>query len=313
MGACGQDPRGRPHGRRMRADGLAMGPGARPDARMHIRLHGPGGALGAHGQHRRARRHGDHAPALRRGDLAASCRPRRSWTRTWCAVRIGYAEYPLYRYSGCVVAQPDMLYDACITGEPYPLKAGWWQSTNPLACCSQAPESKAYRALMSLDFNVVVDLFMTPTAMACAEVVLPVATWAEKTGLRSIWYYMQPINAAVDSSAIDVRSDLQINLDLGKRWAPEKWPWDAGGGVSSDQMGSTGRTLRAAAGGELDVSPVRIPPSTAPADSRPMASRASTRPPGGWSSSRPCASSGGSRRCPATTRPTAARFRRPRR
>ena len=156
--------------------------------------------------------------------------------------RIGYAEYPLYRYSGCVVAQPDMLYDACITGEPYPLKAGWWQSTNPLACCSQAPESKAYRALMSLDFNVVVDLFMTPTAMACAEVVLPVATWAEKTGLRSIWYYMQPINAAVDSSAIDVRSDLQINLDLGKRWAPEKWPWDTVEEFFSDQMGSTGRT-----------------------------------------------------------------------
>ena len=53
---------------------------------------------------------------------------------------------------------------------------------------------------------------------------------------------MQPINAAVDSSAIDVRSDLQINLDLGKRWAPEKWPWDTVEEFFSDQMGSTGRT-----------------------------------------------------------------------
>lgn len=154
--------------------------------------------------------------------------------------RIGYAEYPLYKYSGCVVAQPDMLYDACITGDPYQIKAGWWQSTNPLSCCSQSPEDKAYKAIMNLDFNVVVDLFMTPTAMACAEVVLPVATWAEKTGLRSIWYYMQPINAAVDSSDIDVKSDLQINFDLGKRWAPEKWPWETIEDFFTDQMGGSG-------------------------------------------------------------------------
>lgn len=156
--------------------------------------------------------------------------------------RIGYHEYPLYKYSGCVVAQPDMLYDACITGKPYPIKAGWWQSTNPLSCCSQSPESKAYKAIMNLDFNVVVDIFMTPTAMAAAEVVLPVATWAEKTGMRSIWYYMQPINAAVDTSDIDVKSDLQINLELGKRWAPEKWPWDTVEEFFTDQMGSSGLT-----------------------------------------------------------------------
>ena len=154
--------------------------------------------------------------------------------------RIGYDEYPLYKYSGCVVAQPDMLYDACITGDPYPIKAGWWQSTNPLSCCSQSPEDKAFKAIMNLDFNVVVDVFMTPTAMACAEIVLPVATWAEKTGMRSIWYYMQPINAAVDSSDIDVKSDLQINFDLGKRWAPEKWPWETVEDFFTDQMGSSG-------------------------------------------------------------------------
>lgn len=154
--------------------------------------------------------------------------------------RIGYHEFPLYKYSGCVVAQPDMLYDACITGVPYPIKAGWWQSTNPLSCCSQSPEDKAYQAIMNLDFNVVVDIFMTPTAMACAEVVLPVSTWAEKTGMRSIWYYMQPINPAVSTADRDVKSDLQINFDLGKRWAPEKWPWESVEEFFTDQMGSSG-------------------------------------------------------------------------
>ncbi len=154
--------------------------------------------------------------------------------------RIGYHEYPLYKYSGCVVAQPDMLYDACIISVPYPIKAGWWQSTNPLSCCSQSPEDKAYQAIMNLDFNVVVDIFMTPTAMACAEVVLPVATWAEKTGMRSIWYYMQPINPAVSTNGRDVKSDLQINFELGKRWAPDKWPWANVEEFFTDQMGSSG-------------------------------------------------------------------------
>ncbi|WP_139652552.1 molybdopterin-dependent oxidoreductase [Raoultibacter phocaeensis] len=154
--------------------------------------------------------------------------------------RIGYDEYPLYKYSGCVVSQPDITLDACITGEPYPIKAAWLQSTNPLSCCSQQPESKVLKALTNLEFNVVVDIFMTPTAMACAEVVLPVATFAEKTGMRSIWYYLQPINAAVDSSDIDVKSDLQINFELGKRWNPEKWPWDSLEEFFSEQMGSSG-------------------------------------------------------------------------
>ena len=154
--------------------------------------------------------------------------------------RIGYHEFPLYKYSGCVVAQPDMLYQACITGKPYQMRAGWWQSTNPLSCCSQSPESIAYKAIMNLEFNVVVDIFMTPTAMAAAEVVLPVETWAEKTGLRSIWYYMQSINAAVDTSDIDVKSDLQINFELGKRWCAEKWPWNSVEEFFTEQMGSSG-------------------------------------------------------------------------
>ena len=133
-----------------------------------------------------------------------------------------------------------MLYQACISGKPYQMRAGWWQSTNPLSCCSQSPESIAYKAIMNLEFNVVVDIFMTPTAMAAAEVVLPVETWAEKTGLRSIWYYMQPINGAVDTSDIDVKSDLQINFELGKRWCAEKWPWDSVEEFFTEQMGNSG-------------------------------------------------------------------------
>ena len=36
---------------------------------------------------------------------------------------------------------------------------------------SEAP--RVYRAMRSVDYNVVVDVFMTPTAVACADIVLP--------------------------------------------------------------------------------------------------------------------------------------------
>lgn len=140
--------------------------------------------------------------------------------------RIGYDEYPLYKYSGCVVSQPDLTLDTMITGKPYPIKGAWLQSTNPLACCAQQPQNKVLKALQNMDFNVVVDLFMTPTAMAVADLVLPCATFAEKDGMRGIWYYLQTINKAVDLPDTDIKSDLQIDFELGKRFSPKDWPWE---------------------------------------------------------------------------------------
>jgi anaerobic selenocysteine-containing dehydrogenase len=137
------------------------------------------------------------------------------------AKRIGLDKYPILGY-GFLMAEPDMVTDAMLTEKPYPVKGAWLQTNNPLACMSADPK-KTYEALSKLDFVVVVDLFMTPTAVAHADIVLPAAAYPERDGLRTLWYYIQTINKTIQVG--ECKSDMQINLELGKRFNPQMWPW----------------------------------------------------------------------------------------
>lgn len=121
----------------------------------------------------------------------------------------------------------EVLIDQILSGTPYPIKAGWFQTTNSFACGAADPK-KVYTALKKLDFNVVVDLFMTPTAMAFADIVLPAATYAEREGISQPGgngSYLGCINKAIEPVG-ECRSDMEINLELGKRLNPKAWPWE---------------------------------------------------------------------------------------
>ncbi|MBN1538334.1 MAG: molybdopterin-dependent oxidoreductase [Anaerolineales bacterium] len=137
--------------------------------------------------------------------------------------RIGIKEYPVLNF-GFLTSQPDLTVEAMLTGKPYPIKGAWIQGNNALACMSADPQ-KMLKALKNLEFIVVVDLFMTPTAMAVADVVLPAAAYPEKKGLRLAWYHIGAINPVVDAG--EVKSDMQISYELGKRFNPEGWPWQS--------------------------------------------------------------------------------------
>lgn len=65
---------------------------------------------------------------------------------------------------------------AVLEGDPYPVRAAYMQGTNPLL--SHADSIRTHRALASLDFLAVSDIYLTPTA-ALADVVLPAATQFE--------------------------------------------------------------------------------------------------------------------------------------
>ena len=65
-----------------------------------------------------------------------------------------------------------MTLDTLLTGEPYKLRMGWIYSTNPIACDGEEP-GKWREGLCNLEFVMVTDLFMTPTAMACGDLFLP--------------------------------------------------------------------------------------------------------------------------------------------
>lgn len=117
-------------------------------------------------------------------------------------------------------AHPDMALEQIFTGEPYPIKGMWIQTSNPIAGLGLEPR-KWYDALKKLDFVVVVDLFMTPTAML-ADVVLPAATFLEKDSIKGWWAPLQAIKKVV--SVEECKSDIEIDFTLAKRFKPDL-PW----------------------------------------------------------------------------------------
>ena len=115
--------------------------------------------------------------------------------------------------------------DQILSDKPYSVKASWIQTTNTFV--TEADPKRVYDAFMKIDFNVVIDLFMTPTALAFADIVLPAVTYAEKDGITLAppsFPYIGTINKAIEPIG-ESKSDMEINFELGKRLNPEAWPW----------------------------------------------------------------------------------------
>jgi anaerobic selenocysteine-containing dehydrogenase len=94
--------------------------------------------------------------------------------------RLGSKEYPLLSGEACLLspaAHNYKVWQAILTGTPYPVRAVYCQGNNMLVAYGNS--GMVREALMSLDFFVVVDLFMTDTAKI-ADIVLPAATWMER-------------------------------------------------------------------------------------------------------------------------------------
>ena len=120
-------------------------------------------------------------------------------------------------------ADTDAILAAIETGEPYQPMLFWIQSSNALACASMDP-ARTRKALMKVPFIVVADPFMTPTAQAVADIVLPVAMSCERNSCRTWWTPVRTMIKVCDY--YEAKSDEQICLDLGKRILPEHWPWE---------------------------------------------------------------------------------------
>ena len=150
--------------------------------------------------------------------------------------RVGWKEYPMYRY-GLTQAMPDMCLEECEKGK---VKAIWAQSSNGIACMSCETE-RWYEALKKVEFFVSVELFFTPMNSAYADIILPVATWAEKKGIRAHYYFLSTINPTVTPEG-EVYSDAEINRRFGSRFDKDSdylekvsyartktpgWPWES--------------------------------------------------------------------------------------
>ena len=157
--------------------------------------------------------------------------------------RIGAGIYPLHDY-GYPLPPGAYLTEQLLTDKPYPLKAAWIQTTNTFTC-GAGDARRVYEGFKRLDFVVVADLFMTPTAMAFADIVLPVATYAERDGFHvpvGGSNCLGTINKVIEPVG-ECKSDMEINLELGKRLNPEAWPWNNVREMFSSMLEPTGMTF----------------------------------------------------------------------
>jgi len=150
---------------------------------------------------------------------------------------IGTDRYPLIRH-GIPYGQGDALLDQIESGEPYPIRAAWFQGTGTITG-SFADPARAHRALQGLEFVACAELFMTPTPVAFADVVLPVCTFAERDGLRNSFYQLSAINRAIEPRG-ESRSDMDIVLQLGRRLEPDRFPWRDVQGLYDHMLRGTG-------------------------------------------------------------------------
>ena len=148
----------------------------------------------------------------------------------------------------CVCNQP-LVWRAILTGKPYPIKAMLTWSSNPLI--NAANTKLVYQALKSpnLDLHVVLEHFMTPTALL-ADYVLPAASKLEKPmcgthqdfapifqcGERAI----QPLGER--RSDYDFFRGLAIRLGFG-----EYFPWETEEELADYRLEPLGITFKEAA------------------------------------------------------------------
>ncbi|MFC2014200.1 molybdopterin-dependent oxidoreductase [Chloroflexota bacterium] len=135
----------------------------------------------------------------------------------------------VYSVDNCFAHAPSV-YEAMITGKPYPVRSMISAASNPLA--TQADVKRVYKGLMNLDLYVVMDYWMTPSA-EIADYVLPAASWLERPVLWSWWSTSAIIEAGEAAlphqieGKYDRRRDYDLWRGLGIRLGQEEyWPWE---------------------------------------------------------------------------------------
>ncbi len=123
-------------------------------------------------------------------------------------------------------AHPNLVWQAMITGKPYPVRALIVMGSNPML--TQADVKRVYHALNNLDLLVVLEHFNTPTAML-ADYILPSAGGLERplfqthAGTANIAYGGEK---AVDPY-YERRPDFYFWKELGIRMGQaDDWPWE---------------------------------------------------------------------------------------
>jgi anaerobic selenocysteine-containing dehydrogenase len=138
------------------------------------------------------------------------------------------------------VAHERAVFDAVLTGRPYPVTAMISLASNPLISLPNARHT--YEALKALHLYVVVDYYLTPSA-ALADYVFPAASTVERSELWLLPPFciacpkgIEPIEERRD----DYRFWRGLALRLGQE---EHWPWETVEQVWDYRLESVGLTF----------------------------------------------------------------------
>ncbi len=128
------------------------------------------------------------------------------------------------RFPFCPGCHQPSFWQACLTGQPYRPRAVWLVGTNPLLTATRG-DVVAAALRDNLEFTVVSDLFMTPTA-ELADLILPAAHWLEQDDVvyfHKIWCVLARRQAMAPDGP---RDDRAVILDLaGRLGLTEAFPW----------------------------------------------------------------------------------------
>ena len=135
------------------------------------------------------------------------------------AKAIGAGKYPF-----CPGGHPPTFWQSVVSGEPYRVRGMWLIGTNPLSTGTH--QMTVFDALKNhLEFTVVSDFFLTPTAQL-ADLVLPAATWLEQedvVSMHKIWCILARNKVA---QVGEVRDDRDVIFDVAHRLGlQEAFPW----------------------------------------------------------------------------------------
>ena len=138
---------------------------------------------------------------------------------------IGLNEYPAY-VAMVLNSHADLTLEAMETGVPYEIHGGFIASTNLLAGTCAAQPKRWHDAMVKLDFVFAADCWITPTIQCCADVILPLATFAERQSAVGVHYGASPnmTGCVVDAvKAGETKGDLEIQYELGCRLNPKPY------------------------------------------------------------------------------------------
>ena len=122
-------------------------------------------------------------------------------------------------------AHQPAVWKAAATGDPYPIRALYGETSNPLVS-HEKPDRYVIEALKKMDFIVWSDVTMTPST-EWADIVLPASTPFERDWVHDGFDMGLFAGQAVIEPLGESRSDFFIFRELCHRMGrPDLWPWE---------------------------------------------------------------------------------------